>query len=64
MNEHLRAARDQTLGVRRDLTRPELPWPDTTQAAEGIPRRPWTRAEIEAMVSAGIIDLRAHVTSW
>lgn len=56
MNEHLRASGSDLLGVRRDLTRPELPWPDTTQAAEGIPRRPWTRAEIEAMVAAGIID--------
>jgi Uma2 family endonuclease len=56
MNEHLRAVRNETLGVRRDLTRPDLPWPDTTQAAEGIPRRPWTRTEIEAMVAAGIID--------
>jgi Uma2 family endonuclease len=56
MNEHLRAVRETTLGVRRDLTRPGLPWPETTQAAEGMPRRPWTRAEIEAMVRAGIID--------
>ena len=56
MNEHLRTVRNETLGVRRDLTRPDLPWPDTTQAAEGMPRRPWTRAEIEAMVKAGIID--------
>jgi Uma2 family endonuclease len=56
MNEHLRAVRKDTLGVRRDLTRPDLPWPATTQAAEGMPRRPWTRAEIEAMVAAGIID--------
>ena len=56
MNEHLRAVRDDSLGVRRDLTRPRLPWPDTTQAAEGMPRRPWTRAEIAAMVKAGIID--------
>ena len=56
MNEHLRAVRDDSLGVRRDLTRPALLWPDTTQAAEGMPRRPWTRAEIEAMVKAGIID--------
>lgn len=55
MNEHLRTVRDDSLGVRRDLTRPDLPWPDTTQAAEGMPRRPWTRAEIEAMVRAGII---------
>jgi Uma2 family endonuclease len=30
--------------------------PETTQAAEGMPRRPWTVAEIEAMVAAGIID--------
>ncbi len=56
MNEHLRNLASGTLGVRRDLTRPSLPWPDTTQAAEGMPRRPWTRAEIEAMVRAGIID--------
>lgn len=32
-----------------------LPMPETTQAAEGMPRRPWTVAEIEAMVQAGII---------
>lgn len=31
------------------------PMPATTQAAEGMPRRPWTVAEIEAMVQAGII---------
>ena len=30
--------------------------PETTQAAEGLPRRPWTVAEIEAMLAAGIID--------
>lgn len=35
---------------------PDLPWPATTQAADGMPRRPWTVAEIEAMVKAGIID--------
>lgn len=29
--------------------------PATTQAADGMPRRPWTVAEIEAMVAAGII---------
>ncbi len=34
----------------------DLPWPATTQAAEGMRRRPWTVAEIEAMVKAGIID--------
>lgn len=28
----------------------------TTQAAEGLPRRRWTVAEIEALVEAGIID--------
>ena len=33
-----------------------LPMPETTQAAEGMPRRPWTVAEIEAMVRAGIIS--------
>lgn len=27
----------------------------TTQAAEGMPRRAWSVAEIEAMVAAGII---------
>jgi Uma2 family endonuclease len=30
--------------------------PITTQAAEGLPRRRWTVAEIEAMVRAGILD--------
>lgn len=30
--------------------------PATTQAAEGMPRRAWTVAEIEAMVAAGIIE--------
>jgi Uma2 family endonuclease len=30
--------------------------PATTQAAEGMPRRAWSVAEIEAMVKAGIID--------
>jgi Uma2 family endonuclease len=29
--------------------------PPTTQAAEGLPRRSWSVAEIEAMVAAGII---------
>ena len=33
---------------------PELP--ATTQAAEGLPRRRWSLAEIEAMVAAGIIS--------
>jgi Uma2 family endonuclease len=42
MNEHLR----------QDL----LVEPGTTMAAEGMPRRAWTVAEIEAMVEAGIID--------
>ncbi|MBL8580697.1 MAG: Uma2 family endonuclease [Rhizobiaceae bacterium] len=32
-----------------------LAWPETTQAADGMPRRPWTVAEIEAIVKAGII---------
>ena len=31
------------------------PLPGTTQAAEGLPRRRWSVAEIEAMVSRGII---------
>jgi len=39
MNEHLRLAR----------------LPGTTQAAEGLPRRRWSVAEIEAMVAKGII---------
>jgi Uma2 family endonuclease len=33
-----------------------LHWPATTQAADGMPRRPWTDAEIAAMVAAGIIQ--------
>jgi Uma2 family endonuclease len=33
-----------------------LHWPATTQAADGMPRRPGTVAEIEAMVQAGIIQ--------
>jgi Uma2 family endonuclease len=37
------------------VTQPD-PFPETTQAAEGLPRRAWTVAEIEAMVRAGIID--------
>lgn len=32
------------------------PGTSTTQAAEGLPRRAWTIAEIERMVAAGIID--------
>ncbi|PSJ60514.1 Uma2 family endonuclease [Kumtagia ephedrae] len=34
----------------------DMVWPATTQAADGMPRRPWSVAEIEAMVAAGIID--------
>jgi Uma2 family endonuclease len=34
----------------------DLPSPATTQAADGMPRRLWMLAEIEAMVAAGIID--------
>ncbi len=40
MNEHLRLDRV----------------PGTTQAADGLPRRRWSVAEIEAMVAKGIID--------
>jgi Uma2 family endonuclease len=40
MNEHLRPDR----------------LPATTQAAEGLPRRRWTVAELEAMVAKGIIS--------
>ncbi|MDQ6436456.1 Uma2 family endonuclease [Mesorhizobium sp. LHD-90] len=36
------------------------PSPVTTQAAEGLPRRKWTVAEIDAMVRAGIIDEHEH----
>jgi Uma2 family endonuclease len=32
------------------------PMPRTTMAAEGLPRRPFTVAELEAMVAAGILD--------
>jgi len=39
MNDHLRPA----------------PFPAATQAAEGLPRRRWTVAEIQAMVAKGII---------
>lgn len=42
MNEHARLSRPQQ--------------PPTTQAAEGLPRRSWTVAEIEAMQAAGIIE--------
>lgn len=47
MNEHVRIADVPQL---RD---PDLPM--TTQAAEGLMRRRWTVAEIEAMVKAGIL---------
>src|SRR5262245_33670441 len=40
MNEHLRPDR----------------LPGTTRAAEGLPRRRWSVAEIEAMVARGIIE--------
>lgn len=56
MNEHILTRERAPLGVRRDLLPSELPWPETTQAAEALPRRPWRRAEIEAMVKTGIID--------
>jgi Uma2 family endonuclease len=32
------------------------PFPKTTTAAEGLPRRPFTIAELEQMVAAGILD--------
>ncbi|HEV7252193.1 MAG TPA: Uma2 family endonuclease [Mesorhizobium sp.] len=56
MNEHTLTRERAPLGIRRDFLPSELPWPETTQAAEALPRRPWRRAEIEAMVRAGIID--------
>ena len=40
--------------MNQPLRRPDLSM--TTQAAEGLARRRWTVAEIEAMVRAGIID--------
>ena len=39
-----------------ELSHPRQFEPETTQAADGMPRRPWTLAEIEAMVTAGIIE--------
>jgi Uma2 family endonuclease len=42
------------LGMNEILRPPSLPL--TTQAAEGLPRRRWTVAEIEEMVRVGIID--------
>lgn len=39
-----------------ELFQPRQLEPETTQAADGMPRRPWTVVEIEAMVAAGIID--------
>ena len=40
--------------MNEQLRRPSLPL--TSQAAEGLPRRRWSVAEIEAMAAAGIID--------
>lgn len=56
MNEHPRSRASASPGIGREPLPRALPWPRTTQAAEGLPRRPWTRAEIEAMVAAGILD--------
>jgi len=39
-----------------ELFQPRQLEPETTQAADGMPRRPWTVAEIEAMVAANIIE--------
>jgi Uma2 family endonuclease len=39
-----------------ELSHPGSFEPETTQAADGMPRRAWTLAEIEAMVAAGIIE--------
>lgn len=39
-----------------ELFHPGLLDRETTQAADGMPRRAWTLAEIEAMVAAGIIE--------
>ncbi|WP_206453441.1 Uma2 family endonuclease [Aurantimonas marina] len=48
-----------TLHHRQMLLDP--PEPRTTQAAEGLRRRPFTVAEIEAMVRAGIMHEHEHV---
>ena len=40
--------------MNEQLRRPSLPL--TSQAAEGLPRRRWSVAEIEAMTAAGIIE--------
>lgn len=39
-----------------ELSHPRQFEPETTQAADGMPRRSWTVAEVEAMVAAGILD--------
>lgn len=39
-----------------ELSHPRQFEAETTQAADGMPRRVWTLAEIEAMVAAGIIE--------
>ena len=42
---------------RRVITPPmNRPFPRTTTAAEGLPRRPFTVAELEQMTAAGILD--------
>lgn len=38
-----------------------IPTPRTTQAADGMRRRAWTLAEVEAMVAAGIIDGKERI---
>ena len=40
--------------MNQHLRRPSLPL--TTQAADGLPRRRWTVAEIEALTQAGVLD--------
>ena len=40
--------------MNEQLRRPSLPL--TSQAAEGLPRRRWSVAEVEAAVSAGVFD--------
>jgi Uma2 family endonuclease len=48
------------VGAMNDHATELLPISQTTQAAEGLPRRVWTVAEIEAMVAAGILDEHEH----
>lgn len=56
MNRHTVTRENAPLHAGHDPLHALLPRPETTRAAEGMPRRAWRRAEIEAMVAAGILD--------